>query len=78
MRSSTSSIEYTQTCEELGDLQIEYEADSTDDDDDEKAEETDAAVIPKVGKSVRCQLVPSASCHHSNFSSVYSIYGTSS
>ena len=33
-------IEYTQTCEELGDLQIEYEADSTDDDDDdEKAEE---------------------------------------
>ena len=40
-------IEHTQTCEELGDLQIEYEADSTDDDDDEKAEETDAAVIPK-------------------------------
>ena len=41
-------IEYTQTCEELDDLQIEYEADSTDDDDDnKKAEETDAAAIPK-------------------------------
>ena len=40
-------IEYTQTCEELDDLQIEYEADSTDDDDDENAEETDAVVIPK-------------------------------
>ena len=39
-------IEYTQTCEELDDLQIEYEADSTDDDDDDEkaeAEETDAA-----------------------------------
>ena len=40
-------IEYTQTCEELDDLQIEYEANSTDDNDDENAEETDAVVIPK-------------------------------
>ena len=49
-------IEYTQTCEELDDLQIEYEADSTDDDDDdEKAEETDAANLIQAQNIIQAQ-----------------------
>jgi hypothetical protein len=51
-------IEYTQTCEELDDLQIEYEADSTDDDDDDEkaeAEETDAANLIQAQNIIQAQ-----------------------